>query len=121
MKRWLLWIAALVAIPIIGIAIFLIAYFTVDPSFTASAHKLDNGDYRIDIEPNFVVFKIRGVKITDRAGTVFVDQDGYIDGSPSFVLPAAQVTTDQVTVKCLLVYDRPMPSLTDHTETVQIP
>ena len=120
MKRWLIIATIVIGLPIISFALYLTAFFTVPPSFSASAQKLSNGDYRIEIDPNFVVHSIYAVEVSD-SGRVLAQRDESINGAQSIIVPGPLPANTIVTVTCFLVYDRPMPAATTHTESVQLP
>ena len=120
MKRIILTIAAVVAVTLIAIVIYLVAYFTVPPSFSATAHKLPSGDYQIDIDPNFVVFSVYTVTVTDSNG-MLAERDEPREGLQHIILPGAKPSGATVSVTCMLVYDRPMPSATSVTKVVHLP
>lgn len=120
MKRWLIIISVVIGLPIIGFAAYLVAYFTIPPSFTATAHKQANGDYRIEVDPNFVVVSVYRIEVSDSSG-LLVERDEPREGLQSIMLPGKLVSGKNVTVTCALVYDRPMPSITTHRESLQLP
>ncbi|MBX2850505.1 MAG: hypothetical protein KTR15_02020 [Phycisphaeraceae bacterium] len=119
MKRWLLSLAILIALPVLGFGIYLVAYFTVDPSFDATATELANGDYEIQIDPNFVVHSVYRIEVSNSSGVLAV-RDEPTQGMQSIVIPGPLPSNHMVTIKSDLVYDRPMPSMTTHTETIRL-
>ncbi|MEM7681528.1 MAG: hypothetical protein AAF288_06205 [Planctomycetota bacterium] len=108
------------AIPLILVIGYFVAYFTVPPSFSATAQKQPDGDYRIDIDPNFVVFSVYTITASDATG-VLAKREKRMDGPQHIIIPGATPTGTTVSVTCDLVYDRPMPSITTYTVEVQLP
>jgi hypothetical protein len=109
-----------IGIPVIAGVTYLIAFFTVPPSFSASAHKQPNGDYRIEVDPNFVVFSVYNVTVSDSAG-VLAERDEPKEGPQHIIVPGPIPSGTNVSVTCMLVYDRPMPSGTTRTVNVVLP
>lgn len=120
MNRWLWTLAIVIALPIAGFAIYLIAYFTIDPSFDATVTKQANGDYLLEIDPNFVVHSVYRIEVSDSNGVLAV-QDEPTRGLQVITIPGPLPANHTIVITGDVVYDRPMPSKTTHTEMVTLP
>ena len=113
-------IAAVGSVPLVALVSYYVAYFTVPPTFSAVAVRQPDGDFRIEIDPNFVVFSVYSVKVNDSNG-VLAQRDEPREGSQAIVVPGPKPTGSIVTVTCDLVYDRPMPSMMTRSAELRLP
>lgn len=120
MKRLLQIIAAIIGIPLLGLTIYIVAYFTVAPGFSATVTQEANGDYRVDIKPNFVVYSITHIQIDDADGPLAELKDPD-RGPQSITIPGPLPANHPITITCDMVYDRPMPSGATQSETIRLP
>jgi hypothetical protein len=110
---------ALGALLIVGCATYWIAFYTVAPSFVATATRQADGAYRVHISPNFIVSSVDRVTIAGPRGMV-ADQTNRLAGSKTVLVPTGITPGDTLSITCRLNYDRLVPSTTDKTQRVVI-
>ena len=120
MKAALITAGTLFALVLVGLAAYLIPFYTTEPDFTITASRLPSGDYRIEIDPNFVVNSVYSVEIVGPSG-VLTKREEPMAGIQYLTVPASVPAGTQVTVKCVLQYDKVAPSITDKRHVVKLP
>ena len=113
-------VAILFALILVGLALCWVPFYTVDPDFKVAATKQAGGDYRIEIDPNFVVNSVYSVEITGPSGTL-AKRDDPQAGIQHLTLPASVAGGTEITVECSLQYDRFAPSITTKKHFVVLP
>ena len=120
MKSALVTAAIVFALVLVGLASYLIPFYTIDPDFTITVSRQDDGDYQIEIDPNFVVNSVYDVEITGPNGAL-AERDEPLPGVQHLTVPASVPSGTQVTVECSLQYDRIAPSITSKKHVVVLP
>lgn len=104
---------------ILGCAAYWTAFYTVAPSFVATATRQADGAYRVHISPNFIVSSVDRVTIAGPKGVV-ADQSNELAGSQTVLVPAGFTPGDTLSITCRLNYDRVVPSTTEKTQRLDI-
>jgi len=117
-KRAIGHVAALI---MASFVVFTIAYYVIDPNFSAKASRNPDGSLRIDVKPNFIVRSVYEITVTDATGTIaqrFKPREG--DQFIEVATPTAAGTT--VTVTCMLQNDRGVAAcITTAAKTLIVP
>jgi len=104
---------------ILGCAAYWTAFYTVDPSFVATATRQADGAYRVHISPNFIVSSVDHVTIFGPKGMI-ADQSNRVAGSQTVLVPAGLTPGDTLSITCRLIYDRLVPSTTEKTQRLVV-
>jgi hypothetical protein len=110
---------ALGALLILGCVAYWIAFYTVAPSFVATATRQADGAYRVHISPNFIVGSVDRVTIVGPKGMVG-DKTNPLAGSQTVLVPPGLTPGDTLSITCRLIYDRLVPSTTEKTQRLVI-
>lgn len=97
-----------------------VAFFTVAPAFTAEIHRQPNGEYHIEIDPNFVVNNVYRVSVNAPHG-LLAERKTPESGVQRMVIRERLPTGTMLTIECDLQYDRIAPCITTSSETVVVP
>jgi len=120
MKGCLVGIAIVVVLVVVGLAAYLVPFYTVAPSFSVQVTKQSSGDYRVEIDPNFVVRSVYSLTVSGPGGVLAQRDEPRAGGQHlnfSSNLPPGTV----ITIECSLQYDRIAPSITNEAKTVSLP
>jgi hypothetical protein len=111
-------VGALLGAALLGFVGYLIAFNTMDPSFSVEATRDPNGAYRFNLSPNFIVNSVYHVKIIGPAG-IAAERKEPVAGDQILTVSSGLAPNDPVTIECELQYDRGLaPCITTKTKSL---
>lgn len=111
---------AVVVLLLVGLLAYAVAFCTIDPTFSVNVHQQASGDYRFEIDPNFVVRSVYSVTIAGPSGRLAQLVEPHA-GVQHLTIPGNTPSGTAVTVDCELQYDRIAPLITRETKVVILP